>query len=254
MGSTKEKNTQNDTNVVLEIEDLQLGFGEKKVLKGFNLKLFKGEKLAVMGRSGSGKSVLIKCVVGLIEPDNGRIEVLGKDISGLDQNMMDDLRADIGFLFQGSALYDSMTVRENLEFPLRRHTEKFNPDKTDKMVQEALEHVDLEKAIDLMPAELSGGMARRVALARALILEPKIIFYDEPTTGLDPITAKEIVNLMNEVQKKFKASSLIITHDVDCVRRFADRIILLLDGQNYVEGTFEELSSSEDPKANMFFK
>lgn len=254
MGSTNDKNTQNEKNVVLEIEDLQLSFGENEVLKGFNLKLYEGEKLAVMGRSGSGKSVLIKCVVGLIEPDNGRMEVLGKDISNLDQAKMDDLRADIGFLFQGSALYDSMTVRENLEFPLRRHTEKFDQNKTEKMVQEALEHVDLEKAIDLMPAELSGGMARRIALARALILEPKIIFYDEPTTGLDPITAKEITNLMNDVQKKFNASSLIITHDVDCVRRFADRIILLLDGKNYVEGTFEELSSSEDPKANSFFK
>lgn len=254
MGSTNKKNKHDKTKVVLEIEDLQLGFGEKEVLKGFNLQLHEGEKLAVMGRSGSGKSVLIKCVVGLIEPDNGRIEVLGKDITTLDQHEMDDLRADIGFLFQGSALYDSMTVRDNLEFPLRRHTEKFDLKRTDEMVREALDHVDLTEAIDLMPAELSGGMARRIALARALILEPKIIFYDEPTTGLDPITAREIVQLMNDIQIKYKASSLIITHDVDCVRRFADRIILLLDGKNYAEGTFEELSSSEDPKANMFFK
>lgn len=254
MGSTNEKKNQNKKEVVLEVEDLKLGFGENKVLKGFDLELQEGEMLAVMGRSGSGKSVLIKCVVGLIEPDDGRIEVLGKDISNLDQHEMDDLRADIGYLFQGSALYDSMTVRENLEFPLRRHEEKFDLDKTDEMVKEALEHVDLTGAIDLMPAELSGGMARRVALARALILQPKIIFYDEPTTGLDPITAREITQLMKDIQKKYNASSLIITHDVDCVRRVADRVILLVDGKNYTEGTVDELSSSEDPKAREFFK
>lgn len=254
MGSTNEKNNQNKKEVVLKIEDLQLGFGENKVLKGFNLELQEGEMLAVMGRSGSGKSVLIKCVVGLIEPDDGRIEVLGEDISNLDQHEMDDLRADIGYLFQGSALYDSMTVRENLEFPLRRHEEKFDLDKTDEMVKEALEHVDLTGAIDLMPAELSGGMARRVALARALILQPKIIFYDEPTTGLDPITAREITQLMKDIQKKYNASSLIITHDVDCVRRVADRVVLLVDGKNHTEGTVDELSSSEDPKAQEFFK
>lgn len=254
MGSTNEKNNHNKGKTVLEIENLQLSFGENEVLKGFNLELQEGEMLAVMGRSGSGKSVLIKCVVGLIEPDDGRIEVLGKKISELDQHEMDNLRADIGYLFQGSALYDSMTVRENLEFPLRRHEEKFDLKKTDELVKEALENVGLAQSIDLMPAELSGGMARRIALARALILQPKIIFYDEPTTGLDPVTAREIIQLMKDIQEKYKASSLIITHDVDCVRRVADRVILLVDGKNHTEGTVEELSSSEDPKANMFFK
>lgn len=167
---------------------------------------------------------------------------------------MDDLRSEIGFLFQGSALYDSMTVKENLEFPLRRHEEKFDPKDTDALVKEALENVKLAHTIDLMPSELSGGMQRRVALARALILKPRIIFYDEPTTGLDPITAKEIILLMLEIQKKYKTSALIITHDVDCARVIANRMILLLEGRNYAEGTFQELSTSKDPKVMAFFK
>ncbi|MFO8145846.1 MAG: ATP-binding cassette domain-containing protein, partial [Gillisia sp.] len=161
---------------------------------------------------------------------------------------------EIGFLFQGSALYDSMTVRENLEFPLRRHTEKFDLKNTDELVMEALKNVGLEHTVDLMPEELSGGMQRRIALARALILQPKIIFYDEPTSGLDPITSKEIIELMKTIQEKYNTSSLIITHDVDCARVISNRMILLLDGINYVEGTFQELSNSEDPKTKAFFK
>lgn len=180
---------------------------------------------------------------------------MGKDISNLTDENLDSLRTDIGFLFQGSALYDSMTVKENLEFPLRRHKEKFG-DKynKNKMVLEALESVGLESAIHLMPSELSGGMQRRIALARTLIMQPKIILYDEPTSGLDPITAKEIIELMMEIQRKYETTSLIITHDVDCARVIADRIILLVDGVNYAEGTYDELSKLTDPVVRAFFK
>ena len=198
---------------------------------------------------------MIKCLVGLLEADSGIIRVMNKDITKLDQEAMDILRADIGFLFQGSALYDSMTVRENLEFPLRRHMDKFGEDiNTEELVHEALENVGLLSAIDLMPSELSGGMKRRIALARTLILRPKIILYDEPTSGLDPITAKEIILLMQEIQKKYNTSSLIITHDVDCARVISDRMILLIDGIDYAVGTFNQLASMEDPKIKAFFK
>ncbi|MCF4102728.1 ATP-binding cassette domain-containing protein [Gillisia sp. M10.2A] len=255
MNNTKEHISQNpDPRPVIEIKDLYKSFGNLKVLNGFNLKLMEGENLVLMGKSGSGKSVMIKCLIGLMEPDSGSIEVLGNDILKLKQQELDELRTEIGFLFQGSALYDSMTVRENLEFPMRRHTNKVDLKNTDELVLEALESVGLASAIDLMPAELSGGMQRRVALARALILKPKIILYDEPTTGLDPITAKEIILLMMSIQKKYKTSSLIITHDVDCARVISNRMILLLNGINYAEGTFKELSSSKDPKVQAFFK
>lgn len=241
--------------IVLELKDLNKSFEDNHVLKHFNLKLYKGENLVVMGKSGSGKSVMIKCLVGLMEADSGKITVMHKDITKLNQEALDILRADIGFLFQGSALYDSMTVRENLEFPLRRHSKKFkNNTNTEALVIEALQNVGLAHAIDLMPAELSGGMQRRVALARTLILQPKIILYDEPTSGLDPITAKEIIILMQVIQKKYNTSSLIITHDVDCARVISDRMILLIDGTNYAEGTFKELSVSTDPKIMAFFK
>ncbi|SRX72955.1 ABC transporter ATP-binding protein [Aequorivita antarctica] len=240
---------------VLELKNLHKSFGDNHVLKGFNLKLFKGENLVVMGKSGSGKSVMVKCLVGLIQPDSGSITIKDEDIIKIGHKELDILRTEIGFLFQGSALYDSMTVRENLEFPLRRHKDKIeNFQGTEILVKEALENVGLADAIDLMPAELSGGMQRRVALARALILKPKIIMYDEPTTGLDPITAKEIILLMRNIQKKYNTSSLIITHDVDCARVISNRMILLVDGINYAEGTFEELSNSKDPQVQAFFK
>ena len=241
--------------IVLQIKDLHKSFGDNHVLNGFNMTLYKGENLVIMGKSGSGKSVMIKCLVGLMEADSGSISVMNKDITTLNQETLDILRADIGFLFQGSALYDSMTVRENLEFPLRRHSEKFDrKTDTNTLVIEALENVGLAKAIDLMPSELSGGMKRRVALARTLILQPKIILYDEPTSGLDPITSKEIILLMKEIQTKYNTSSLIITHDVDCARFISDRMILLIDGVDYAVGTFKELSASEDPKIRAFFK
>lgn len=241
--------------IVLEIKDLYKSFGDNRVLNGFNMKLYQGENLVVMGKSGSGKSVMIKCLIGLLEADSGTITVMHQDITTLNQEALDILRTDIGFLFQGSALYDSMTVRENLEFPLRRNTKKYSErNDKDKLVTEALSSVGLLDAIDLMPSELSGGMKRRVALARTLILQPKIILYDEPTSGLDPITAKEIIILMQDIQKKRGTSSLIITHDVDCARVIADRMILLIDGIDYATGSFEELSSSSDPKIKAFFK
>lgn len=241
--------------LMIEIKDLKKSFGNNHVLNGFNMRLFEGENLVIMGKSGSGKSVMIKCLVGLMEPDSGSIKVMDKDISTLNRMDLNVLRTEIGFLFQGSALYDSMTVRENLEFPLRRHKHKFgNITDTTQLVTEALESVGLVDAIDLMPAELSGGMQRRVALARALILKPKIILYDEPTSGLDPITSKEIIELMRRIQSQYKTSSLIITHDVDCARVVSERIILLVDGINYAEGTFSELKESKDKQVKAFFK
>ncbi|MFN7674957.1 ABC transporter ATP-binding protein [Flavobacterium sp.] len=243
------------SNLIIEITDLKKSYGENHILEGFNMKLYEGENLVVMGKSGSGKSVMIKCLIGLEKPDSGSIIVMGKDINKLEHWKLDELRTEIGFLFQGSALYDSMSVRENLEFPLRRHTKKFGFIKdTTPMVMEALESVGLAHTIDLMPNELSGGMKRRIALARTLILQPKIILYDEPTTGLDPITSKEIILLMMSIQKKYNTSSIIITHDVDCARVISNRMILLIDKINYAEGTFKELSVSEDPKIKAFFK
>lgn len=245
----------NKQKIVIEIKDLHKSYGDNHVLNGFNMCLVEGENLVIMGKSGSGKSVMIKCLIGLEEYDSGTIIVMGKDISTLEHEELDELRTEVGFLFQGSALYDSMTVRENLEFPLRRHTKKFGRIKdTTPMVMEALENVGLAHTINLMPEELSGGMKRRVALARTLILQPSIILYDEPTTGLDPITAKEILLLMISIQKKYNTSSIIITHDVDCARAISNRMILLVDGINYAEGTFEELLASNDPKIQAFFK
>lgn len=244
-----------DKKPIIEIKNLKKSYGDNHVLEGFNMELYEGENLVIMGKSGSGKSVMIKCLIGLEEPDSGTIIVMDKNINDLEHWELDELRTEIGFLFQGSALYDSMTVRENLEFPLRRHTKKFGVIKdTTPMVTEALENVGLAHAIDLMPSELSGGMKRRIALARTLILQPKIILYDEPTTGLDPITSKEIILLMMSIQKKYNTSSIIITHDVDCARVIANRMILLIDNINYAEGTFEELSISDDPKIKAFFK
>ena len=244
-----------NTTPILEIKDLKKSFKNNTVLNGFNLKLFKGENLVVMGKSGSGKSVMIKCLVGLMHADSGVIRINGRDIQVLDRTELDLLRTHIGFLFQGSALYDSMTVRENLEFPLRRHKKELElKEDNELLVREALKNVGLEDTIDLMPSELSGGMQRRIALARALILKPEIILYDEPTTGLDPITSKEIIQLMRSIQETYNTSSLIITHDVDCARVISNRMILLVDGVNYAEGTFHELSRSTDPKVQAFFK
>ncbi len=243
---------QHDKNSMLSIDNLQKRFGDNVVLKGFDMFLKEGENLVIMGKSGSGKSVMIKCLMGLMLPDAGNIRIMGQDVLQLEHAELDRLRKKIGFLFQGSALYDSMTVKENLEFPLRKQHMAQN--EKDTLVLQALESVGLLDAIDLMPNELSGGMKRRIALARAIILHPKIIIYDEPTTGLDPITAKEIIQLMRDIQLKYGSSALIITHDVDCSRVISDRMILLINGVNYAEGSFDELSNSKDDKIQAFFK
>lgn len=242
-------------NKIIIIKDLVKSYGNHRVLNGFNMELYEGETLVIMGKSGSGKSVMIKCLIGLESHDSGTITIMNKNLDNMDVDTLNEIRTEVGFLFQGSALYDSMSVRENLEFPLRRHIGKFGDiDDATPQVMEALESVGLPQTIDLMPEELSGGMKRRIALARTLILKPKIILYDEPTTGLDPITSKEIVLLMKSIQQKYKTSSIVITHDVDCARFIADRMILLIDGINYIMGTYSELSNSEDPKVKAFFK
>ena len=239
---------------VLVIQDLHKAFGSNVVLDGFNMKLYPGENLVVLGRSGSGKSVLIKCVIGLLPADEGVINVFGEAVTEMSSEQLDQARVKMGFLFQSNALYDSMTVRENLEFPLRRHWFKLSAEEINRMVLEALEDVDLAYTVDMMPAELSGGMRKRIALARTLILKPQVIFYDEPTTGLDPITGKEISELIVEVQKKYNTSSLIISHDMRCVRLTADRIVVLLDGKSYAEGTYDELKQSKDANVYHFFE
>jgi phospholipid/cholesterol/gamma-HCH transport system ATP-binding protein len=243
--STKEK--------VVQLKGLSKSFGKLQVLKDLNLDLYRGENVVVLGKSGSGKSVLLKCVVGLITPDTGVVDVLGKDVLNLNQTEMDQLRTKIGFLFQSNALYDSMTVRENLLFPLRRHGLKYTKAEINAMVQESLTNVGLPETEEKMPSELSGGMKKRIALARTLMLKPEIILYDEPTTGLDPITGKEISKLIVSVQQKYNSSSMIISHDINCVKIVADRIVMLIDGYCYAEGTYEELSKSTDGKVKDFF-
>lgn len=242
------------TEQVLVIRHLFKSFGDNHVLVDFNLELKKGESVVVLGKSGSGKSVLIKCIIGLLQPDKGSIEMFEKNIPDIKNEELDKIRAKVGFLFQSNALYDSMTVRENLEFPLRRHWIKVSQDEVNKMVLQALEDVGLAHTINMMPAELSGGMRKRIALARTLILKPEIILYDEPTTGLDPITAKEIIELMMEIQEKYNTTSLIISHDMNCVRIASNRVVILVDGRCYVSGTYEQLKQNTDPKVKQFFE
>lgn len=239
---------------VLVIRHLYKSFGSNQVLVDFNLELKKGESVVVLGKSGSGKSVLIKCIIGLLQPDKGRIEMFDKNIPDIKDEELDKIRAKVGFLFQSNALYDSMTVRENLEFPLRRHWIKVSQDEVNAMVIEALEDVGLKHTVDMMPAELSGGMRKRIALARTLILKPEIILYDEPTTGLDPITAKEIIELMIEIQEKYNTSSLVISHDMNCVRMASDRVVILVDGRCYANDTFDQLKQNADTKVKQFFE
>jgi phospholipid/cholesterol/gamma-HCH transport system ATP-binding protein len=237
---------------IVEIDRLKKSFDGNEVLKGVSLKIVKGKNLVVFGKSGSGKSVLIKCLIGLLEPDDGKITLFGKKITELSEQELNALRKKIGFLFQSAALYDSMTVRENLEFPLRES--KLKQDEIDALVVEALTNVGLAEAIDKMPSELSGGMRKRVGLARTLILKPEIILYDEPTTGLDPITSREISQLILEIQKKYNTASLIITHDVECAHTTANHIMVIKEGIVFAEGTFLELSESKDEWVSSFFK
>lgn len=249
-----QERTTRTGDTVLMVSHLSKSFGDNHVLKDFNLVMEKGENVVVLGKSGSGKSVLIKCIIGLLEPDEGTIEVFGNNVPDLDHEELDKIRAKVGFLFQSNALYDSMTVRQNLEFPLRRHWIQVSQQEVNDLVKEALEDVGLGHTVDMMPAELSGGMRKRIALARTLILKPEIILYDEPTTGLDPITGKEIIELILEIQKKYRSSSLIISHDMTCVRLASDRVVVLVEGKCYAEGTFEELKRSADPKVKQFFE
>lgn len=250
--STETKSELN--TLVIQLKNVSKSFGNNHVLKNFSLDLNKGENVVVLGKSGSGKSVLIKCIIGLIKPDSGSVNVLGEDIPKLNHSQLDKIRARIGFLFQSNALYDSMTVRENLEFPLRRHRTKMAKTEIDNLVLEALTNVGLTHTVDMQPSELSGGMKKRIALARTLILKPEIILYDEPTTGLDPITGKEISNLMCELAKKYNTSSIIISHDLNCVKIVANRIVMLIDGKCYAQGNYNELKNSTDKQVQEFFQ
>jgi len=258
------KNVQTDTNdqntttkkqveVMVDIKNLEKGFDDLKVLKKINLKLYKGENLVVLGKSGSGKSVLIKCIVRLLNPDSGSIEVLGNEVSTMNREALSEIRKKIGFLFQSGALYDSMTVKQNLEFPLKRIRKDLSKDEINEKVTEALENVGLADALNKMPSELSGGMRKRISLARTIVVDPLIMLYDEPTTGLDPVTSDEISSLINDVQEKYKTSSIIITHDIKCALKTANRIIMLDAGSVYKEGTVKDFEDSDDPVIQAFF-
>ncbi len=243
-----------DNIPVINIQGLYKSFGkDNHILQGINLLVNAGENLVVLGKSGSGKSVLIKCIVNLVIPDAGVIKVFGKDISTLDNNQMNVERIRIGFLFQNSALYDSMTVRQNLAFPLKRHSKNITAIETEDTIIKTLESVGLAEAVDKMPSELSGGMRKRIALARTLILKPEIILYDEPTTGLDTITSREISELILSIQKRNKTSSIIITHDMACAKLTGDRLVILKEGVVHAEGDYDTLQKSEDQWVRSFF-
>lgn len=247
------KKPADNDEVVVEITHVAKSFGSKEVLKDINLQLKKGENVVVLGKSGQGKSVTIQCIVGMLTPDKGTVKVFGNDVAQMDEEQLKELRIKIGFLFQSGALYDSMTVRENMEFPLTRIKKITDQAEIDKLVEEALDGVGLKDAIDKMPSDLSGGMRKRAGLARTLIMQPEIMLYDEPTTGLDPITSREISELILRMQEKYKTSSIIITHDMECARITADRIVIMNDGEYIAEGSYEELENSEDEFIRSFF-
>jgi phospholipid/cholesterol/gamma-HCH transport system ATP-binding protein len=238
---------------VINIKGLYKSFGKNDVLKGLDITVKKAENLVMLGKSGSGKSITIKCLVGLVEADKGDIKVFDTDITKLGYNQLNEIRLRIGFLFQNSALYDSMTVRQNLEFPLKRHSKKMSSKKVEDVIMEALENVGLAESIDKMPSELSGGMRKRIGLARTLILKPEIILYDEPTTGMDTITSREISELILAIQKKIKTTSIIITHDMACAKLTGDRLVILKDGVIEAEGSYESLQKSDDEWVRSFF-
>jgi len=239
---------------VIEINNLSKGFADLKVLRNLSLQLFDGENLVVLGKSGSGKSVLIKCIVRLLNPDQGTITVLGENINELERKELATIREKVGFLFQSGALYDSMTIKQNLEFPLKRIRKNLSKKEIDEKIMEVLENVGLADTLNKMPSELSGGMRKRASLARTIVVDPMIMLYDEPTTGLDPVTSDEISWLINDVQKKYKTSSIIITHDIECARATADRVIMLKDGEVYMEGDIDDFEKSADPLIKSFFK
>jgi len=240
-------------NKVVEIKNLQKKFGDRVVLDDFSLHVYERENLVVLGRSGSGKSVLIKCMVGLLKADAGEIHILGYGVPSLSAAELNEFRLQVGFSFQGSALYDSMTIRENLEFPLKRNLGIYDRVKLNEIVMTSLNEVGLEHTVDQKPAELSGGMKKRIGIARTLILKPKIMLYDEPTAGLDPVTSGEINELILQVRDKHSTSSIIITHDISSARQTSDRIVALIDGKNKLEGTFEEMKAANDNDLKHFF-
>jgi phospholipid/cholesterol/gamma-HCH transport system ATP-binding protein len=243
-----------ETDPVISIRGLYKSFGELAVLKGVDLEVYKGENVVVLGRSGSGKSVLIKILTGLLVPDAGEVNVLGKSITALNRKELDALRLRIGFSFQSSALYDSMSIRQNLEFPLIMNIKNISKKEIDKQVEEVLDAVGLRDKMNEMPSDLSGGQRKRIGIARTLILKPEIMLYDEPTSGLDPITSEEINNLINTVQKQYNTSSIIITHDLTCAKSTGQRVAMLLDGKFLKVGTFEEVFELNDERVKSFYK
>jgi len=249
------RNTSMIDKSVLEIsiKDLEKSFGKLDVLTGIDLDVYKGENVVVLGRSGSGKSVLIKIIAGLLKPDNGSVKVLGEEISKLNTKELRRIRLKIGFSFQGSALYDGMTVWENLEFPLVRNKRELTRKQVNEAIEQVLEDVGLLQTIDQMPSELSGGQKKRIGIARMLILKPEIILYDEPTGGLDPVTCVEINNLINKVQEQYNTSSIIITHDLSCARSTGDRLVMLSDGKFLRQGSFEEVFNTDDNRVRSFY-
>jgi len=244
----------NTQEIVVQIEHLKKSFNGNSVLKDINMILSKGENVVILGKSGIGKSVLIKCIIGLIYPDSGSLKVFNEEITEMSPKELNTLRTKVGFIFQGNALYDSMTVKENLEFPLRRNKTLKDPHIIEGLVIEALENVGLIDAIDKMPSELSGGMKKRIGLARTLILKPEIILYDEPTTGLDPLTSREISSLILKIQDKYKTSSIIISHDLNCAKITSNRMLILHEGVIRAEGKFDELKNSNDDWVGSYFK
>lgn len=240
-------------NTVIEITDLHKSFGSNAILKGMDLTIRKGENVVILGKSGSGKSVLIKCIIGLIYADEGNIKVLDKNILELNNEELNEVRLKMGFLFQNAALYDSMTVRENLDFHLKRTFKDLSEEDREQAILKALDDVGLKEAVDKMPSELSGGMRKRVGLARCLIINPEIMLYDEPTTGLDTVTSREISELILEMQKKNKTTSVIITHDMACAKMTSDRVVVFKDGVITAEGSYEELEKSKDAWVKSFF-
>ena len=250
----EQKNKVEDSNeVIVSIQHLKKSFGSKEVLKDINLELKKGENVVVLGKSGMGKSVTIQCIVGMLKPDGGSLKVFGEEVASLDDKQLKGLRIKTGFLFQSGALYDSMTVRENMEFPLTRVLKMKDQKEIDERVEEILDSVGLKDAIDKMPSDLSGGMKKRAGLARTLIVHPELMLYDEPTTGLDPITSREISDLILTMQKKYKTTSIIITHDMECARITADRVVIMNDGEYIAEGTFDELHNSNNENVSAYF-
>jgi phospholipid/cholesterol/gamma-HCH transport system ATP-binding protein len=253
MENKKQENILQENEPVISIRNLHKSFDDVQVLKGIDFDLYKGENVAVLGKSGTGKSVLIKIIVGLLKPDKGEVFVLGKQIDKLDRKELDEMRLRIGFSFQNSALYDSMNVSQNLAFPLTMNKKNLNKKDISSAVLEVLEAVGLKDKLTQMPSDLSGGQRKRIGIARTLILKPEIMLYDEPTSGLDPITSNEIIELINDVQKRYNTSSVIITHDLTCAKNTGNRIAMLIDGKFLKVGNFEEVFNSKNEQIKGFY-